>query len=116
MFSRGPCAWNTTAFMRILRQSSWIFRGGCASGDAPTDEAFGEVAAGHIEVPEGAAELASGVEARDRRAEGVDDALALVVAWAALGVGHNGPELRHVIGRLGDRHHAAGRAAELRVV
>src|SRR5262249_52315632 len=115
-FSRGPCAWKTTALMRRLQPLFRRFHGRGASGDAPTDEAFSEVAAGHIEMPEGAAELAGGVEARDRRAEGINDALVLVVARAALGVGHNGPELRRVIGRLGDRHHAAGRAAELCIV
>src|SRR5689334_3090364 len=91
----------------------WCFRGCLASGDPPADEAFREIATGHIEMPEDAAELAGRVEPWDRRAEGVDDALPLVVARAALRVGDDGPELSGVEGRLGDRHHAAGRAAEL---
>src|SRR5581483_6479934 len=86
-----------------------------AAGDLSADEAFREIAAGHVEVTEHAAELARRIEPGDRRAEGVDDALALVMARPALGVRDHGPELRRIERRLGDRHHAAGRPAELRV-
>src|SRR5579872_2245435 len=91
MFSSGPCAWNTTAFIGSLRLSLRDFCGGLAPGDLSADEAFREIAAGHIEVSEHAAELAGGIETRDRCAERIDDALALVMARSALGVRDHRP-------------------------
>ena len=47
---------------------------GCIpSSDAAGDEALGDVAAGEVEMAEGAAELAGGVKARDRFAVEADD-------------------------------------------
>src|SRR5215472_5887932 len=102
--------------MRRLPISLRDLRGGRAPGDASADEAFGQIAAGHIKMTESAAQLSGGVEAWDRRTEGVDDALALVVARPTLGVGDERPERGRVEGRLGDWHHAAGGPAELGIV
>jgi len=51
---------------------------GCIpSSDAAGDEALGDVAAGEIEMAEGAAELAGGVKARDWFAVDADDGVKL---------------------------------------
>src|SRR5260221_12755701 len=130
MFSSGPCWWNTTAFirlalgsfrrdrqdyavaaaalpreMRIRRRHKEVvltdrFRRRLLPRDPSPDEALRQVSARHVEMPEHAAELAGGVEPRDRSAEDVENALALVVARTTLRVRHDGPELRYIERRL----------------
>ena len=90
--------------------------GGLAPGDAAADEAFGEIAARHVEMAEDAAEFAGGIEAGDRLAEGVQHALAFVMGGAALRVGDDGPDLAPEEGRLRDRDHRGRRPAEFRIV
>jgi len=53
-------------------------KGGCVSSSgAAGDEALGDVAAGEVEMAEGAAEFAGGIEARDRFAVEADDGVRL---------------------------------------
>src|SRR5215469_1691422 len=60
--------------------------------DAAGHQAFGDIAAGEIKVPEAAAELTGRIEARDRRAARSEDLLLRVVNRAALRVGDRRPD------------------------
>src|SRR5580704_15838129 len=95
-----------------LRSSEHAVGGGGAPGDAATDEAFGKVAARHVEMAKHAAAFAGRIESRDRLAEGIEHALVGVMHRAALGVRHDRPDLGGMKGRRRYRQHAAGRAAE----
>src|SRR5258708_32420237 len=65
-----------------------------APGDAAADKAFGDIAARHVEVAEGRAELAGRVKPRDRAAIGAQPALARIVHRSAPSIGADGPDRR----------------------
>src|SRR6516162_10297877 len=67
--------------------------------DAAGHQAFGDIAAGEIKVPEAAAELTGRIEARDRRAARSEDLLLRVVNRAALRVGDRRPDFADNEGR-----------------
>src|SRR5262249_6930256 len=64
-----------------------------AAGRPAADEAFGQVAAGDVEVAEHAAQLASREQPGDRLAERIEHALLGVVHRAAMGIRADRPDL-----------------------